>query len=436
MPAPGLVFDNWNLIDFPETIIGGTDNPLVAFINENNSETIRNLSTAQPNTNRETLYFASPTNPSNRIPILELDASTSRQIYLAPRGNSVAYFAGGFGTSGLYVLDLNTTGLSGRILAIEDSLAQRGIFSAPVWNPDGSILAVVVETGYSLDILGFDLATSTWLSIVSDGSYNFHPAWSPDGRYLAFVSDRETCPSWNPSDVNACNPDTMPPPVGGHVYVLNIANGDITRVSDEITTEPSYWINNRLLAFTGGDQLDLLNPSRTLWVATMPDGASQEIRLQDRANPQLNISESWSDDGARVIFQHAIDATTTEIVVMDTNGARIDTVDSLSFARFSMQADWSPDRTRIAIGGSGGQCPFGIRVLDDNFNLVATGNPPPTMCDPIFSPDGAFIAFTGVNPRTADGRADIYTTNQNGFGATNLTADLRGQMILLGWVGQ
>ena len=104
------------------------------------------------------------------------------------------------------------------------------------------------------------------------------------------------------------------------------------------------------------------------------------------------------------------------------------------FRVFGMATSWSPDGERIAIGGSAGQCPFGIRVKNLGFGNVANGGPPPTMCDPKFSPDGQYIAFTGVNP-SVDGRNDIYIASYNGFGATSLTRDLRGQVKLVGWVG-
>ena len=99
-----------------------------------------------------------------------------------------------------------------------------------------------------------------------------------------------------------------------------------------------------------------------------------------------------------------------------------------------MSADWSPDGTRLVLGGSGGQCPYGIRVLDNEFDYVARGTSPGSVCDPVFSPDGQFIAYTAINPTVGDGRVDIYTTSPNGFSAVNLTANLRGQIVLLGWV--
>lgn len=435
LPTPILFFDEWELVDLPDSVTGGLSSPRIAFVNQNNSETIRNLSTAQPPTNNETLYFASPSNPADRIPILELDAATGDQIYLAPLGNAVSYFVSNSRefAPGLYVLDI-PNGISGRILTAS-SLTARGLFNAPSWHPDGRRIAVVVESGYSLDIMTFSLDSSTWRPLIDDGSFDFWPRWSPDGRYLAFVSDRAVCPTWNPTQSDACDPDVDPLPTGGNLYVMEAATNTITQLSDQYMTEPPYWINNRQIAFAvGGDQFDLLNQSRTLWIATPGDGTSRPINLADRPEPQFNVSETWSANGTRVIFQHITD-NAAETVVMDTNGTRLATIDDLTFARFTLSAAWSPDGTRLALGGSGGQCPFGIRVLDENYSVVARGNQPRSMCEPVFSPDGQYIAISGVNPSVGDGRVDIYSTSPNGFNAINLTANLRGQMILLGWVG-
>lgn len=430
-PAPTVVYDNLQLIDIPANIADGVDGPLVVFVNQNDRETITNLSTAQPGTNLETLYFASPSNPGNRIRLLDLPASTNAQIFVSPRGNGIAYFIeeANMGRAGLYVLNVSA-GITQRVLAVQ-TLAQRGFFSAPAWSPDGARLAVTRETGYSLDIFIYDLRTETWQNLTQSGSYELWPVWSPDGRWMAFVSDRAVCLSWLPGDANACDPNFSAAPVGGHVYVMEMDTGDIRQVSDVITTEPPRWINERLLTFASGDQLDLLNPERRIWVADVFGGSAREVSSASG----LNLADAWTSNGARVLFQR-VSATTSETVIADAGGNVLHIVDGLPFARFGLSADWSPDGERIVLGGSGGLCPYGILVLNgETYQVVARGNPPPSMCNPVFSPDGSFIAFAGINPRTADGRVDIYTTNFNGFSAVNLTVDLRGQMTLLGWVG-
>lgn len=423
-------FDNWQLVDLPENIRDGIENPLIAFANQNDRETIANLSTAQPSTDLETLYYASPTNPTNRIPILEVSAATADQIFLAPRGDAVAYFKEDGSATGLYVLDL-PVGLSGRVLALP-SLVQRGIFSQPVWSPDGSRLAVALATAYDMDIFAIARDGSSWENLTNHGSFDFWPAWSPDGRYLLFVSDRAQCPSWIPGEADACDALTVPPPTGGSIYVLEFATGQVRKLSDAWVAEPPRWLNRQMVVFATSDPNDILSQERSLWIADVVTGQTREALLNGGPAVPINLSEAWSPDGSMVVFQNAADQT--ELVLMRADGTLLARRSDLTFARFSMVAAWSPDGQRIAIGGMSGVCPYGVVVTDAELEYVARGNPPPSMCDPVFSADGQFIAFTGVSPRI-DGRVDVYTVNANGFGAVNLTSDLRGQIRLLGWVG-
>jgi Tol biopolymer transport system component len=426
-----FLFDNWEMVDIPEIIRDGIDNPLIAFVNRNDSETITNLSTAQPTTNVETLYFASPSNPANRTTILELTASTGDQIYVAPPGNAVAYFKEDpFGTTGLYILDLSI-GLSGRILPLP-SLVQRGIFSEPTWKPDGSRLAIALATDYDMDIFTVARDGTDWQNLTQHGAYDWWPAWSSDGRYLLFVSDRAQCPSWIPGEPNACDALTEPPPTGGHIYVLEVATGAVTQLSDQWVSEPPRWLNARKIVFGSSDPFDLLNPTRTLWIADVITGQIRDVTLTgDSPNP-INLAESWSPDGSKVIFQSA--GNNNELVLMNADGSLIARRDDITFPRYGMAAAWSPDGERIAIGGLQGQCVYGVIVTNTDLEFVNRGNPPPSICDPVFSLDGEYVAFTGVNPRV-DGRVDLYSASYNGFGTVNLTADLRGQTSLLGWVG-
>jgi Tol biopolymer transport system component len=437
-PLPISRIERGEFVDAPvaDIIRSGINRPHVAFINSNDSETITSLATAQPNTDRAILYYVDPTNRTNIYPVYEWNAELlqGNEIYLASNGRAIAFMLNDRAGSdqGLWVLDLSI-GLSARIWATE-SLAVRGIFSEPAWSPDSEKLAVTLETGYNTDIFTFDLTSFSWQGLVRDGSFNFWPSWSPDGRYLAFVSDRETCPTWEANVPGACKPDEQPTPTGGHVYILALESGVVTRVSQEETREQPYWVNASTLAFSGGDDFDLLNPSRTLWTVSV---TNMEAQVVGEDNMALKLNETWSPDGQQVIFQNA-SGSQTNTVITSRNGQRLATLDQISLARYGLAASWSADGQRLAVGGTGGQCPLPLRVFNDNFIAVSTPSQPTSVCNPTYSPDGQYLAYTGINTerRTSDGRRDIYVSSADGFSPANLTIDLRGQMTFLGWVGE
>lgn len=435
-PAPGFVFDRWEQIELPPLLQGGTTLPIVVFTNSNDRQTISNLATAQPENTDMTVFVAQPEFPETRYALLELTAATGKRIFPAAAGTAIAYFSEAPGGQGLYILNLDN-GLSGRVAAIS-SLVQRGLYSPPQWSPDGEKLALALATGYDMDIFLYDRGGAGRTNVTNSGAYDFFPAWSPDGRYLAFVSDRATCPSWLPGDANACDARTDIPPVGGQVYLLDVETGFVQQVADEFVTEPPRWINNATLVFAAGDQTDLLNPTRTLWLASVPGGTPRQLLLNNDA-AALYLSDVWSPDGTAVVFQYNT-AATSEVVMMSTNGQVLRRRGAeLLFPRFGMAAAWSPRGNRIAIGGTGGDCPYGTRIADTTFDFTATGNPPPSMCEPIFSPNGAALAFTGINSQrdrtNPDGRVDVYAADANGFNVKNLSIDLRGSMALMGWLG-
>lgn len=432
LPATSFTYDNWSFIEAPIDLASRLSTAQIAFLNSNNRDTVGDPRTPQPGTNVQTLFYVSAGGGAPTA-VLSMNSATGDQVWIAPSGSAIAYMRleNNPSSDGLYLIDLTLdTPVSGRVLA-QTSLVVRGIASDPAWAPDGSRIALTVEQGYSADIYTVGRDGSIPTNVTQNGGNDFWPAWSPDGAMLAFVSDRAVCPNWIPGAANSCEGAANPPPAGGYVYVLTIASGEVHQLSQEWVQGPPRWVNPRQVAYASGEPA-FGDPERSLWIADVITGETREVRSGGGLDP-IKLAESWAPNGRQVVYQ-APGANGNELVLASVDGTVIGRVADLNFARYGVVMAWSPDGANVAIGGVGGQCPYGIIVLNNVFQSVARGNPPPSMCEPSFSPNGTRLAFTGVNPRI-DGRVDVYVANANGFGAANLTANLRGQIKLLGWVG-
>ena len=424
-------YDNMRSVTPPTNLESMLSGAVLAFVNTNNRTSALG-GTPQPGTNVQTLYYASASGGAP-VSIIEMPASTGDQIYIAPTGDVFAYLLvdSNPAVGGLYIVDLNVsgTGISGQILST-NTLVQRGLPNPPAWSPDGERLAIALTTGYDIDIFTIGRNGLNQQNVTHSGSYDFWPSWSPDGRYLMFVSDRSVCPSWIPGEPDTCDGTNRQPPTGGQIYLLEVATGNITQLSQEWVSDPPHWLTPRQVVYASGDPL-FGDPERNLYIADIITHEVRELAL-DVNDDAIKLAEAWSPNGQLALYQAA--GASTEIVLARIDGTEINRTTTLNFTRYGIWADWSPDSASIAIGGINGQCPHGIILADTELDFPVRTNPPPSMCEPRFSPDGAYIAFTGVRP-DIDGRVDVYVAQSNGFGSQNRTSALRGQIELLGWIG-
>lgn len=115
----------------------------------------------------------------------------------SPDGRRIVFSGAQRGMTDLYVIDVDGGNLQ---RLTEDPFGDL----QPQWSPDGRYVAFASERGPQTDLetlrLGpwrislFDFETGTAEVIAGQDGHNLNPMWAPDGRSLAFISDRTGIP--------------------------------------------------------------------------------------------------------------------------------------------------------------------------------------------------------------------------------------------------
>ncbi|NDJ77645.1 MAG: hypothetical protein GYB65_15445 [Chloroflexi bacterium] len=432
-----LIADQFEEVSVDSTIRYGLDRSWFAILSVNERTDTANLNTPEPGSQTETLYLVNPAS-EQRVQIIEFPSSTNNQVYWAPDGSKLLYYLDpalledGTRVGGLYLLNLNL-GFKLRLYEA-DTLNPRGIPNLePIWSPDSSRVAVVMETGYHTDIFVISGDEIEPINVTADDhSFNLWPAWSPDGTRLAYVSDRADCPSWVPGEPESCSALDAEPPTSGRLYVLDLETGVSRQVSEIEVDAPPSWISNSEIVVTTG--LSAFPPVTShIWLANIESGIMRDVTA---GTGSLNLGAAWAPNGGQVVYHQATEPAS--IVLRQASGTEVSSLEEYPFRRYGFAADWSTDGEWVAFAGTDNICPYGLIVARSNLE-VFWYEPYSTInaCDPSYSPDGSFLAFAGIQVRSgvADGRLDLYVAQPNGAVQTNLTNTLRGEIRLLGWVG-
>lgn len=90
--------------------------------------------------------------------------------------------------------DLHLVSPSGR--GVRRLTASPAVESQPAWSPDGRKLAYVALESESTDLYVFDVASAKVVRLTQDINAEAAPVWSPGGRTITFVGDRPGGPVW------------------------------------------------------------------------------------------------------------------------------------------------------------------------------------------------------------------------------------------------
>ena len=232
------------------------------------------------------------------------------------------------------------------------------------------------------------------------------PAWSPDGRRIAFESVHACRSAGNPA---RCDRSTG-------VYVVN-ADGSFRLRLARNGSAPAWSPDGRTIAFFSGAKIYLMNA----------DG-SEHRPLTRPLTAGHKRSLAWSPDGRKLAFLNDGDCRqfcfNLYVVGSDGSGLRNLTsrlgADAGPGAGPASDPAWSPDGRKLAFVRLNAGLGAPIYVVEaDGSGLRRLAHNPALDAAPTWSPDGRKLAF--VSER--DGNSEVYVMSANGSGQRNLTRD-------------
>jgi dipeptidyl aminopeptidase/acylaminoacyl peptidase len=245
----------------------------------------------------------------------------------------------------------------------------------PAWSPDGRRIAFIRHSFAGVnDLVHVMDADGTNLRHVPNSGFARDPAWSPDGQHIVFTQVQEDG--------------------GSRIYSVKLDGSELTELArGREETDPAWspdgaeiaFRSNRITTdiFSGYPQIYKMNADGTAQTRLTAAAAADE-------------SPNWSPDGSRIVFHsdRVPHDGGSKIFAIDADGSNVTRLTSGGSGRVDWWPAWSPDGTRIAYSTTRSQ--EGWRIW--------TMNPDGTGQALVTSPEGRFDLEPDWQPVPAGNR--------------------------------
>jgi Tol biopolymer transport system component len=273
----------------------------------------------------------------------------------------------------------------------------------PYWSPDGKQIAFtyggwrLADWALNLDagVVGVDSQarpTSKMKPIVTGYHEDFTPAWSPDGKWIAYHSHRSRTPVSSFSAAGSTD----------DLYLRRVSDG----ASKEIRLTDFGWEDgvadwspdSRQLVFDSWERGGPQGISKP-WIVTINPSNGKPVRVErlPLPDPIKNATgESWSPKGDEIAFEERTEGNGRILWVVSTDGKRAEKLAEYTSSTYG-NLDWTPDGKTIVYGALAGERLQIFAVPCSGGLPWQLTNDPANLMHPQVSPDGRWIACTRIS---------------------------------------
>lgn len=256
----------------------------------------------------------------------------------------------------------------------------------PTWSPDGRSIAYSSDRAGNFDIWVQGIDQAEAFQLTTDPGRDWQPSWSPDGGLIAYRSERD----------------------GGGLYIQSISGALIRRVTDG-GYHPRWSPDGRTLLFSTtryplGSGLQLVDVETGRTVDALPGDLATVV----------NVSANWHPDGRLSVYgRHPVEGwglwtgSPVERNQMLRSDVSADVQRRLDRIRLQITAfSWAPDGRTLYVAGRTDDVQNLWQVEIDSDTLAWTAGPTRMTTsaaretDPAVSPDGRRVLFSSRVDRT------------------------------------
>jgi Tol biopolymer transport system component len=261
--------------------------------------------------------------------------------------------------------------------------------STPAWSPDGRFIAFTRNddmgeyTTFSEDdlfVMDADGDNAHQLSTDRNGTHAGQPTWSPDGRQIAYIQG-SSVPSGQPSRP-------------GSLYVMDADGGNVHRLTrGDADVDPAWSPDGTEIAY--GHCFNIDSPglcTLDLFVTDVATGASRQLT---RTPLFYEAGYAWSPDSAQIAFTRftpLVDVKPSVIYTINRDGSdekRVHAHKASVGGLYSLA--WSPDGRTVAFVTSPNPECTAISLIDlaegDIRPLTSCDRPSESTRSPTWQPD-------------------------------------------------